>query len=227
MNICVNYWGQPRLLNVIQDIYDTQINDKINNFYICYTTWKTEDITKFNIIFPNSCINQIDYPDLSSDKYKDIINNFKYDSYNPDIKHCIFGLYVREQSLNTVSSYEKNINIKFDFIITIRPDTEIKEDKLFNFYSLIKSNPEYIYVPDRPRFDIYNKGSVPDSLIIANMNSLKEILKFPNFHDVKVNDNLFHPESSTGQMINFSKIKCIFLNIFSFRFQHLGRKEYL
>lgn len=219
MNICVNYWGQPRLLNVIQDMYDIQINDKINNFYICYTTWKTEDVTKFNKIFPNSFINQIDHPDLTNEKYQDMINNFIYESYNPDIKHYILGLHVREQSLNTVSLYEKELNINFDFIITIRPDTELKENTLFDFYSLIKANPEYIYVPDRPRFDIYNKGAVPDALIITNMNSLKEILKFPNFHDIKVNGNSIHPESSTGQMIRFSKIKCIFLNIFGFRIE--------
>jgi hypothetical protein len=208
-------------------MYETQINDKINNFYICYTTWKTEDVTKFKRIFPNSYINQIDHPDLTSDKYKNIIANFKYDSYNPDIKHYILGLHVREQSLNTVSSYQKYINVKFDFIITIRPDTEIKENTLFNFYSLIHLNPAYIYVPDRPRYDIYNKGTVPDALIITNMNSLKEIFKFPNFNDIKVNGNLIHPESATGQMIQFSKIKCIFLNIFSFRVEHFGRKEYL
>jgi hypothetical protein len=227
MNICVNYWGQPRLLNIIEEIYNTQINDKNNNFYICYTTWKTEDVTKFNRIFPNSYINQIDHPDLTSDKYKYMIKNFQYDSYNPDIKHCILGLYVREQSLNTVSLYEKNLNIKFDFIITIRPDTEIKEGILFNFYSYIKSNPEYIYVPDRPRYDVYGKGAVPDALLISKLDSLKEILKFPNFDDIKINGYLIHPESSTGQMIQFSKIKCIFLDIFSFRFEHLGRKEYL
>lgn len=225
MNICINYWGQPRLLNVIQNIYDSQINDKINNFYICYTTWKNEDITKFNKIFPNSYINQIDYPEINNYKY--IINHFKYDSYNPDIKHCILGLYVRERSLDTVSAYQEKLNIKFDFIITIRPDSEIREKKLFDYYSYINLNPEYIYLADRPRYDIHNKGAVPDALIISTLDSLKEILKFPDFNKVAVNGNYIHPESTTGQMIRFSKIKCIFLDFYAFRFEHFGRKEYL
>lgn len=64
MNICVNYWGQPRLMDVIKNVYDTQIKDDSNNFHICYSTWKTEDVSTFKRIFPNSYIKQYDMPNL-------------------------------------------------------------------------------------------------------------------------------------------------------------------
>jgi hypothetical protein len=40
MNICINFFGQPRFVNNANYIYNNFIKDEINNFYVLYTTWK-------------------------------------------------------------------------------------------------------------------------------------------------------------------------------------------
>jgi hypothetical protein len=226
MNICINYWGKPRKLNVIEETYNTQLNDKINNFHICYTTWKTEDISRFKEIFPDSYVNQIDPPDLDTDKYKYIIDNFRPVSYNPSIINSILGLYVRQQSVSTVSTFEQNLNIKFDFVITVRPDTLITEGILYENYPFIKKNLNYIYVGDRPRFDVLNMGSVPDSLIVSTLeNTTKMLGEFPDFDKIDIN-RTYHPETASDKLIKLSGVECFFLNLSAFIFDHLGRPEF-
>lgn len=237
MNICVNYWGQPRLLNVIEHIYNSQINDGLNNFHICYTTWKDENVSKFKELFKDSYINQIDKPNLELEKYKDIINKFTYHSYNPDIKHYMLGIYIREQSLKTVVEYQMQKNINFDFIITIRPDTIISEGVLYSYYSTIIKNMDYIYVCDRPRYDIYNKGAIPDAVFISSLDTITKIIKSfsfekdndipPDFDNVCVNGNIIHPETVSGQLIRLSDIPIYFLNLHAFRSEHYGKHENL
>jgi hypothetical protein len=143
MNICVNYWGQPRLMNIIERVYKTQINDNINNFHICYSTWKTEDISRFKEIFPNSYIIQYDLPNLEN--YKDVIQKYEYDitTISRDITNYIYGLYIKEQSINTINNYMKCKNITFDFIITLRPDSDIYNGllHLLTFQTPIIYNP--------------------------------------------------------------------------------------
>lgn len=216
MNICVNYWGQPRLMNIIEGVYKTQIDDNINNFHICYSTWKTEDITKFKEIFPNSYVKQYDFPDLEN--YKEIIKKYEYHHYSNDIARYIFGLFIRDKSINTINEYMNMKNIEFDFIITIRPDSNIYDGILNKYYSIIKENVNLLHTATHPRYDVYNEGAVPDALLISNYNNMKKILKFPNFETIAVNGNIVHPETATGKNIIHNKISVNYLNLSSFRF---------
>jgi hypothetical protein len=223
MNICVNYWGQPRLMNIIEDIYKTQINDNINNFHICYSTWKTENISIFKEIFPNSYIKQYDYPNLEN--YSDIIQNYKYDNttISRDITNYIYGLFIREQSINTINEYMNINNVSFDFIITIRPDTDIYNGLLYSYYNNILENKKFLYVATHPRYDIYNQGAIPDALLISNYNNMKKILKFPNFETIAINSNIIHPETATGKNVIYNQVPIKYMNLSSFRFNNYNR----
>jgi len=223
MNICVNYWGQPRLMNIIEDIYKTQINDNINNFHICYSTWKTEDISRFKAIFPNSYIKQYDYPNLEN--YKDIIQKYKYDgtTISRDITNYIYGLFIREQSINTINEYMNIKNITFDFIITIRPDTDIYNGLLHSYYYNILENTNFLYVATHPRYDVYNQGAIPNALLISSYNNMKNILKFPNFELIAIDGNYIHPETSTGKQVIYNQIPIKYMNLSSFRFNNYNR----
>ena len=122
------------------------------------------------------------------------------DPTNPlkSVEHYIKGLYVKQQSYNTIENYEKLNNIKFDFIITLR--TDIYLDKhLFEYYEKIMNNLyNTVYVANSPKFNIYNNPSLPDVICIANKEITKKIVdQLSNLSYCVVNNsNLFHPETS-------------------------------
>ena len=221
LNICVNYWGQPRQLKIINDIYNNQIKDNINKFYICYSTWKNEDVDGFKKIFPDAYIIQYDLPDLSI--YKDIIDNYKYDitSISQDISNYVLGLYIREKSLHTINNYTIMNNITFDIIITLRPDTDIYNGNLNEHYNFINSNinSNIVFVPDKPRYDIYNQGAVPDALLVSNIYNMNKILSFPKFENIAIYGNIIHPETATGKHILYNNFILKYLNIYAIRWQ--------
>lgn len=223
MNICVNYWGQPRQLNIIEDIYKNQINDNINNFHICYSTWKTENIENFKKIFPNAYIKQYDFPDLSL--YNNIIDNYHYDdtTVSRDIKNYILGIYILEQSLKTINEFKEMNNVNFNFIITIRPDTDIYNGTLFSYYSDINNNinndNNTFYTANSPRFDVYNEGAVPNALFISNLHNMSKLLTFPDFKNISIMQNIIHPETAAGKNIKYNKFNLKYLNLYAFRWQ--------
>lgn len=225
MNILINYFGQPRNIPLCENVYNLHINDKINTFHVCYSTWNTEDIVEFSKIFPSAFIMQYDYPDIT--KYQDIINNYKYEHYSRDISHYVYGLKIRENSINTIDEYIRLHSINIDFIINIRTDTDIYTDNfkdegiLYRYYNLIIKDTSNVYLANKPRFDIYNVGAIPDALIISNYNNTKSILTFPDFSSITAYDKIIHPESATGKMIINNNINKIFLNMHAFRWQKI------
>lgn len=217
MNICINYWGQPRKLKIIKEVYESQLKDNINNFHICYSTWKTEDVQDFKAIFPDAYVIQYDLPDFTL--YEDIIFKFKYDhtTVSKDIKNYILGLYIREQSLKTINKYIQNHNIIFDFIITLRPDTNIYNGNLKQYYDNINNNSNILYLAKEPRYDIYNQGAVPDALLISNFYNMNKLISFPIFENIAIDGNIIHPETATGKNIIHNSFVVNYLDIYAFR----------
>ena len=146
----------------------------------------------------------------------EIIKKYEYLHYSNDIVRYIFGLFIRDKSINTINEYMNIKNIEFDFIITIRPDSNIYDGILNKYYSNIKDNASLLHTATHPRFDIFNEGAVPDALLISNYNNMKKVLKFPNFETIAVNGNIIHPETSTGKTIIHNQIDLNYLNLSSF-----------
>ena len=220
MNICLNYFGLPRKLEVAQNTFNKYIytNDNNINYYILYTTWENENVDEFKKIFPNAYINLIDKPDLK--KYDYIINNYTLDITNQykSIEHYLLGLYITKMSYTTIINFENNNNINFNFIISLRTDLYLN-NHLSNFYSYINKNlNNNVYVANSPKFSIYSQPSLPNAFFISDKDTAKKILEQL---DILVNCNIkdtnfFHPESSFYNSIDFSKINIIELNLFAF-----------
>jgi hypothetical protein len=121
-------------------------------------------------------------------------------------------------SYTTIINFEKNNNINFDFIITLRPDIYLN-NHLSNFYSIINKNlNNTVYVANSPKFSIYNQPSLPDVIFISDKDTSKKILEQL---DILLNCNIkdtyfFHPESSFYNAITFLKININELNLGAF-----------
>ena len=225
MNICLNYYGLPRNSEITKFTFNKHIhtNDNNINYYVLYTTWENENVDEFKKIFPNSYINFIEKPDIQ--KYNYIINNYNLDPGNPHktIDHYVLGMYIKKMSYTTITNFEKNNNINFDFIITIRPDIYLN-NHLSNFYDFINTNLKNkdlnntVYVANTPKFDVYGQPALPDVMFISDKDTSKKILEQL---DILVNctlkdTNIFHPESSFYNAITFLKINIHELNLFAF-----------
>ena len=80
MNICVNYYGQIRDDNITTEVYKKYIDDKNNHIHVLYTTWDTENVSRFKDYFNDSYIRQVNIPKL--DEYDEMINKYKMDPTN-------------------------------------------------------------------------------------------------------------------------------------------------
>jgi hypothetical protein len=198
--------------------YLNNIYDNINEFYILYTTWKTEDTSKFNDIFPNSYIKQID--NINIDNYIDIINNYDLDNTNKsngnNIENYIKYLYIKTNSLNTIIDYEKINNITFDIIITIRPDILISKKPLSDYYTELYNNPEYILLPQGPSYDMYNQGAYQCSICLCSRKNIELILsKLKILKNLTLdNCNIFHPETTGFKLIKYYNLKYKFVDYY-------------
>ena len=50
MNVCINYYGQPRTLDHMKHTFDNYFAKTKYNLHIIYTTWDHTDISKFKEI---------------------------------------------------------------------------------------------------------------------------------------------------------------------------------
>jgi|688.fasta_scaffold60659_2 hypothetical protein len=220
MKICINYFGQPRKLEVMDATFNTFLNDDENEIHILWTTWKSENIEEFLRIFPNSYINQIDEPDMN--EYKNILYNYTLDHTNSrkNIIHYIKGLYVKYKASETIANYEQYNKLKFDIVITTRTETYINcAGKLNKYYQqIINNDSNSVYVASHPTFDIYNNGSYPDVMLISSSDTMKKALTQINVIDkCNVNGtNWFHPETASYKSLIILGINIIQLDFSAF-----------
>lgn len=206
IKVCLNFWGQPKNIQNLQNMYESFIYDPQYDFFIVYTTWNSENITTFKNFFPTSYINLIDLPSTNDPNYMDIVNNYTLDWTNKAngrlIKSYFLGLYCKDYSRNTINNFETNNNIKFDIILTLRPDTKLFTN-ISHFYKEINNTSNTICVASEPRYDIYREGSYPDALCISKRNEMFQLLDFIN--ELKLNTlyntNIFHPETASYKII--------------------------
>ena len=129
----------------------------------------------------------------------------------------MLGLYVKQQSYNTILSYEKENNIEFDIIITLRCGIYFNKTKIYTFYDYIFNNlNNNVFLAEDPKFDIYNLGAAADTILIANKNITYKILSQIDLLDNCCINNFFHPETSFYLVIKYLKINIIFLQFTSF-----------
>lgn len=226
LNVCLNYYGQPRKLDITKNTYDNYIklneNDPLNvKYHILYTTWKSENVGEFKTLFPESYVEQIDEPNMEN--YEHIIKNYKMDSTNilnsnKSVENYIKGLFVKQKSFDTIERFEKEKNSKFDFIITMRTDVYL-DKHLPDFYETIMSSLDNnVYVAKEPKFTIYNNPSLPDVISIADKESTKRIVgQLDILPNCVVNDSdFFHPETSFYNALKYSNLNIIELDFKAF-----------
>ncbi len=217
MNICVNYYGQPRGYKYIEENFNNKINDNKNNFHILYTTWNTETTEKFNEIFSNhkTYVRKIDYPD--KEEYKDLIEKYTLDptnSFKGGKEHLLNVLYIKYSSLKTIEEYEKINKINFDMVISLRPDIKICTNDLFSHYDYFMTKNDYIFGASGPQWDIYNEGSWQGICIICNRENTNKCLSdlLVIEHITLKNTNIIHPETSQFKLLKYYNLKYEYLN---------------
>lgn len=226
INVCLNYYGQPRNTDITSNIYYNFIHIDHNKYklpfnvkyHIIYTTWKSEDISNFKQLFPSSYIEQIDEPNMENYRY--LIEKFKIDISNPNktIDHYIKGFYVKQASFKTIEKYENDNNIKFDFIITIRTDIYINY-YLPSYYEVINNNLDNtVYTANEPKFAIYNSPALPDVICISNKKTMEKILNQLSIleHCTVNGSDYFHPETSFYNALKYYNLHINELNFKAF-----------
>lgn len=219
MKICINYYGQPRNVSLTRNIYDHFIHDQHNEFYILYTTWTTENVNDFKKIFTSAHINQIDLPNITT--YNDLITNYNLDNTNQhkSIEHYVKGLYIKKMSYHTIDNVEKKNNINFDFIISLRTDIYMADNRLSIFYDYINKNlNNNIFLAAGLKFDVYNEGAEADTICISNKQIMFKVLSQFDILPVCTlsNKNIFHPETSFKKCLSYYKFNVINLNFRAF-----------
>ena len=226
INVCLNYYGQPRNIDITRDTYYKFIHIDDNKhklpfnvkYHIIYTTWKSEDVSKFKQLFPCSYIEQIEEPNMEN--YNFLIENYKVDITNPykNINHYIKGFHIKKSSFKTIEKYENDNNINFDFIITIRPDIYLN-NYLPKFYELInKKLDNTVYTAVEPKFAVYNSPALPDVICISNKKTMEKILNQLSIleHCTVNGSNFFHPETSFYNALRYYNLNIINLNFKAF-----------
>jgi hypothetical protein len=225
IKICLNFWGQPKNIQNLHNIYLNYLYDSKYDFVFLYTTWKSENITIFKNFFPNSYINLIDLPSENDVNYMDIVNNYNLDETNKCngriIKNYFLGLYCKDYTRNTITNVEVENNIKFDIILTLRPDIRLNTN-ISHFYEEINNTSKTIFVASQPRFDIYNQGCYPDALCISKRDEMFHLLEFINVLKLCTlnNTNIFHPETSSYKLIMNKNLLIKHLDFFAFLYQN-------
>jgi hypothetical protein len=201
MHICINIFGQIRFIEYLKKTIEESLLDNNHTYHILFTTWNNTDITKIKELLPNIHIKQYDYPDINNYKY--LTDNYRLDITQPShktIQYYILGHYIKSKSFDTIIEYEKNNNVKFDIIITMRTYTNLYNNKLQHYYDTFNENN--IYTASDPCFTIYNSPSYPDVFEMAKRKEGLDILQpFDVLHLCTAFDNIFHPETSSYKII--------------------------
>ncbi len=208
MNICINYYGQPRGLKIIENNFYEKVYDNKNNFHILYSTWSSENTEDFKKIFPNSFIKKYDLPDMNN--HIDLIQNYGMDSSQVNgIENYIKYLTIKNNSLQTIIDYEQIKKINFDIIITMRPDHIFYNDNLYNYYDYFMTKDDYIFVPVDPCYDIYGEGGYQCSFCMCNRTNIDKILsKIQIIKYLTLNNtNIFHPETVGFKLLKYYNLK--------------------
>lgn len=209
MNICLNYYGQPRNIELMKHTFDQHIQNSNITYHILYTTWDTEPIEEIKQKFPNSFISQ--YPHPNNDMFTHLIDRFIMDPGNQhkSLLHYLLGLYIKSMTIKTIEEYEKNTNIKFDFIISIRSDIYMNHN-ISDFYDFILDNinNNMIFVACDPKFDSYSQYALPDVMFISDKSVCEKMLNqlYIIEHCAVKNTNWFHPESSFFNTIEYFQL---------------------
>ena len=214
MNICLNYYGQPRNIDLAKSMFDKYIKTEQNvTYHILYTTWVTEDVTNLKKAFSTAFIKQYELPNLSN--YENITKKFMMDPTNPNktIEHYLLGFYIKKMSDITINEYVNINNVTFDFIITMRTDIYLSAN-IHDHYTNIMNNigDNTVFVAHAPKFIVYGgegQNALPDVMFIANKHVTEKIVKQIDILDkcsVK-NHKFFHPESSFYNMLEINKFK--------------------
>lgn len=206
MHICLNYYGQPRNIELMKNTFEHHIKNSDITYHLLYTTWDTEPVDEIVKHFQNVFILQYPHPD--NNIFTDLINRFSMDpgNWHKTVLHYLLGLYIKSMSIKTIEEYEKNTNIKFDFIVSLRSDIYINRNFSI-FYDLIAQNmnDKMVYVACDPKFDVYSQPALPDVMFMANKYVTYKMLDQLAIveHCAVKNKNWFHPESSFFNAIEY------------------------
>ena len=211
-NICINYFGQIRNIDVLKKTYSEFIYNHNYNYHILLTTWEDEKmIDKFKQIFPNSYVRKVILPDINI--FQDIIKKYTIDPTNShkSIEHYLLGLYIKNETKNTILEYLDQININFDIVVTLRTYIYIFDNNISQFFEHINNEENKIYIACDPKFNIYNQNAKPDVIFLSNQDvTLKAVNHFDCLEKTVVNNtNYFHPETSFGKNIIEKKIDIV------------------
>jgi len=225
MNICLNYFGQPRNPETTERVFNNYIKTPYDvTYHILYTTWDIENIDSFKTIFPNAFIKQYSYPD--NNIFNTILTNYALDFYSRECRtllNYLLMLYIKSMSAKTISEYEELNNIQFDFIINLRPDLRLSHN-LYTFYDQILKtiNDTTIYIASEPRFNCYleqyGQDAYPHAIFIANSYVSKKVLNelsIIEYCPVKTT-NWLHPESSSFNAIHYLSLNFVILPFCAF-----------
>ena len=225
MKICFNFIGQPKNIYNLQEMYHSFLHDPNNECYIVYTTWKTENVTEFQTIFPNAYIHLIDIPNEDTNiVFKNLITNYDLDYSNKIngriLKNTILGFYGRDYSRNTIIEYENMNHIKFDIVITLRPDIKLTQNISLLYNDIYNNNyiNNTIFVGNDPCWNIHNEGAYPDALSISKRDDMIYLLDYMNIlHNCTLNNtNIFHPETTHFKIIQQKKLYISYLPFYAF-----------
>ena len=226
MKICINLCGQPKHYENFLKVLDECMAYREHEYHILYTTWKTENIDGFVSMMKtgniNMKINQIDMPDSNTPHFDTISNSLIYDHSHritgKHIRNYFYYLYVRQESEKTITNYENEHNIKFDLIITTRPDIKINRP-IFRYFETM--NEKFVYVPDESRFDVYNEGSVQEALLMGRRDTIVTLLTgaIEILPDCGLGGtNQIHPETSFYKIIKKHDFMVVYLDLNAFIF---------
>ena len=225
MNICINFYGQQRDLQNCIEMLKNNILNKENNFYILYTGWEDEEQIIENLLEP-CFIRRISFDKILFNDYLKKYSNIEVDPLNPykTLEHVIRGLYIKQQSINTINEFVEKNNINFDIIITLRTDTKLSHSLFIDYYYIKQLGFQNIYVSRESNFDynVYNIGATSDFIFISNYeNSLKILNQLDNLEDCLIdNTNYFHPETSFCKFLRHNKFNIVRFSVVSCRSDH-------
>lgn len=226
VNVCLNYYGQLRDINRLKEMYykyihiiENDLNNQNVKYHVIYTTWNTEDVSGFKEFFPNSYIEQIDQPNMENYNY--LIDKYKIDVTNShkSMDHYVKGMYVKQMTCTTIKNLENINNINFDFIVTLRTDIYINK-YLPSYYDIIINDLEddTVYVPNEPKFAIYQTPALPDVITISNKKVTEKVLNQLSIleHCTVNGSNFFHPETSFYNCLKYFDLNIVELDFKAF-----------
>jgi len=222
MNVCLNFYGQPKNIQNLREMYDKYLYNEKYNYYIVYTTWKTENVELFRSFFPDAYINQIDCPDETNELYKDITTHYNVDPTNlanrRNIQGFFLGLYSKDYSRHTIMECENKNNIFFDVIVSLRPDIKLNKNVSMHFEKFVENT---IYVASNPCYDIYRQGAYPGQFDMSKRNDMMYLLDFIKIINKCTVDgtNFFHGETSLYKLIKLKNLQIVFMDFEAFVFQ--------